>query len=208
LPWHKPRKQFVRHGQWLEQLNRLLEESFPESNILKYLGLPGEDLLDLRYFHHQICVPHKLSLKFLGFNTEANPEAQSTELNISLDEISKLTNIDPSSTIIGDDFTQLAKADSIAWNRSKKMGPFDIINIDLCDGIAKDPVDPFKQTHYDTLVQLMTLQSRRSNPWLLFLTTRTGGSHIDPGIFDALKKLYGENLKKCPPFANNYATLF
>lgn len=208
LPWHRPRKQFVRHKQWLEQINRMLEGMIPENNVLKYLGLPGEDLLDLRYFHHKVCVPKNLALKYLGFNHGAKSTSQSAELNISIDEISKLSLIDPSSIILGDDFSQLAKINSIAWDRSTKMGPFDIINIDLCDGFAKEPTNPFKKTHYDTVVQLMTLQARRTNPWLLFLTTRTGKDHIDGGIFEQLKKLYGDNLINCPPFEQHSKTVF
>ena len=55
LPWHKPRKQYVRGEQWCKEILKMVDEVLPENNILKYLGLPGDDLLDLRYFHEQIC---------------------------------------------------------------------------------------------------------------------------------------------------------
>jgi hypothetical protein len=209
LPWHKPRKQFVRQKQWCEQVIKMIDEVMPENNVLKYFGLPGDDLLDLRYFHQHICEPRNLRLKFLGFNHGANTTStQSSELNISLDEVSKLPFIDPTSGIIGDDVCQIANNTSIAWDRSVKMGPYDIINIDLCDGFGKHPHDQFKQTHYNSLMQLMTLQARRLNPWLLLLTTRTGSQHIDGGIFEILKNLYEENLNKCSSFQQSSSTKF
>lgn len=209
LPWHKPRKQFVRDAQWKEQIIKMFNHAMPENNVLKYLGLPGDDLLDLRYFHETICEPNNLQLKFLGFNYGANPGSQnSAELNISRDEVGKLPFIDPASDIIGDDICRLANIDSIAWSRSVKMGPFDVINIDLCDGFGKHPHDEFQETHYNTLSHLMTLQARRVNPWLLLLTTRTGKNHVNDEIFVRLKKLYGDNLQNCPQFLQSSTNRF
>lgn len=201
LPWHRPRKQFVRHAQWVEQINRMVDEVMPENNILKYLGLPGDDLLDLRYFHENICEPKNLQLKFLGFNKGVSPDSgERSELNISLDEVSKLSRVDPTSDVIGFDICQVANTDSMAWSKSVQMGPYDVINIDLCDGFGKHPPDQFRETHYNTLNQLMTLQARRVNPWLLLLTTRTGPEHIDGEVFLKLKQMYNGNLEKCAGF--------
>lgn len=208
LPWHKPRKQFVRQAQWCEQINRMIDEIMPDNNVLKYLGLPGDDLLDLRDFHRTICEPKNLHLRFLGFNHGAGSSTSGAELNISLDEVNKLRMVDPSSDIIGDNICQIANVDSVAWSRSVKMGPYDVINIDLCDGFGKHPHDEFQETHYNTLMQLMTLQARRANPWLLLLTTRTGEQHINKGIFELLKDLYGKNLIDCPAFLEVSNTKF
>jgi len=201
LPWHKPRKQFVRNFQWTQQILKLIEEVGLESDVLKYLGLPGDDLLDLRYFHHLICVQKNLKLRFLGFNRAANPNDDSgTDLNISLDEINKLQFVDPASDIIGDDICQIANRDSVAYSRSVKMGPYDVINIDLCDGFGIHPIGNFGGNHFDALSQLMALQARRPTPWLLLLTTRTGAQHIDPGVLEQLKSIYLANLEKCEIF--------
>ena len=54
LPWHRPRKQYVREMQWCREIIEMVDEVLPENNVLKYLGLPGDDLLDLRYFHEKI----------------------------------------------------------------------------------------------------------------------------------------------------------
>ena len=53
-PWHKPRKQFVRREQLATLLLRLYEMREPGDPLL-YLGLPGTDLIDLRYLHEQLC---------------------------------------------------------------------------------------------------------------------------------------------------------
>lgn len=201
LPWHKPRKQFVRQAQWIAEINDMVEERMPDNNILKYLGLPGDDLLDIRFIHEKICEPHNLHLKFLGFNTNrAQSSSEKSELNISLDEVSKLKNVDHKSDVIGDDICKIADVNSIAFEAARKMGPYDVINIDLCNGFGKHPPDKFLETHYNTVYRLMTLQARRDNPWLLLLTTRTGPEHIDPTVFTTLKSLYNDNLNSCPGF--------
>ncbi len=208
-PWHKPRKQFVRSRQWCAQISRMISDVFPENNTLKYLGLPGDDLLDLRYIHQQICKPNNLKLKFLGFNYNANPaSSKGAELNISLDEISKLELIDPSSDVIGDNICQIANQNSVAWDRTKKMGPFDIINFDLCDGFGNQAHDGFKDNHYNTVYQLMSLQARRTNPWLLLLTTRTGQQHTNTGVLNRLRDLYNKNLVDCPEFLRESSNKF
>jgi len=203
LPWHRPRKQFVREKQWAEQLLKLVTDSPPETGVIKYLGLPGDDLLDLRHFHDKICAPNGLKLKFLGFNKGMKPgEEHKTELEISLDEVNRLPYVDNTSKLVDYDFTNIALPRSSAWNDSRKMGPFDIINIDLCDGFAKQPLSGFKQTHYNTLSTLMTLQSRRIQPWLLMLTTRTDSEGVDSNVFQRLKSLYDKNLEECTIFGH------
>ena len=201
LPWHRPRKQFVREKQWTEQLLKLVTDSPPETGVIKYLGLPGDDLLDLRHFHDKICVPRGLKLKFLGFNKGMKPgQEHKTELEISLDEVNRLPCVDNTSKLVDYDLTKIASIRSSAWQDSQKMGPFDIINIDLCDGFAKQPSNDFKETHYNTLSALMTLQSKRTQPWLLMLTTRTDSDGVDLGIFQKLKSLYDKNLEECNEF--------
>jgi hypothetical protein len=41
LPWHRPRKQFVRQRQWSAEIERLLDDCPITDGKLKYLGLPG-----------------------------------------------------------------------------------------------------------------------------------------------------------------------
>ena len=82
--WHKPRKQWIRKYQWLHEIGILLKGiKFRDDRPLKYLSLPGDDLLDVRVLH-ELCVRQKLSLRYLGFSTK-DPNKQGTQLNISID---------------------------------------------------------------------------------------------------------------------------
>lgn len=201
LPWHRPRKQFVRHHQWCKQIEELLPEILANGETLKYLGLPGVDLLDLRYFHDYLCQPRQIRLKFLGFNSGANPlSKEQTELNISLDEVRKLAFIDPVSNVIGDNFCLIANESSMAWNKTKQFGPFDVINLDLCDGFGLHEPGTLENTHYNAVSRLLTLQARNKNPWLLLITTRTGPEHIHPDVLEKFIQKFIDNLRDCSLF--------
>ena len=68
-PWHRPRKQFVRREQWSALLRRLYDEREP-GDAVRYLGLPGTDLIDLRYLYEEVCRANERPLRFLGFNSD------------------------------------------------------------------------------------------------------------------------------------------
>lgn len=207
LPWHRPRKHFVRHEQWQQQIEILVNAGQLEQQTLRYLGLPGTDLLDLRHFHKTLCEPKELMLRFLGFNTAADPkDVGQTELNISLDEVRKLPRIDPRSNVIADDFCLLADDSSLAWGHARDLGPFDVINLDLCDGFAKHQPGCLDNNHYNAVNKLMTLQSGKKQPWLLFLTTRTGQQDINAAVLNTLIEKYRRNLIDCISFQKKSAT--
>jgi len=201
LPWHRPRKQFVRCGQWEEQIKKLLEDMKPINGTLRYFGLPGDDLLDIRYFHDAICEPQNLKLRYLGFNTSLRAEEdQQADTNVSIDEVNKLTCIDPESEVIPDDFCRIASKDSIAWKKMFEHGPYDVVNLDLCDGFGAHAPDPVEETYYNALSNLLVLQSKTKVPWLLFITTRTGNKHIHSDVLGKLVKRYQDNLECCNDF--------
>lgn len=200
-PWHKPRKQYVRDIQWRAQIEALLEEGRSEGNTLRYLGLPGDDLLDLRYFHSEICAPRNIGLRFLGFNTSANPESEGqTDLNVSFDEVRKLPAVDPSSDIIWDDFKLIGDDNSTAWHKAKNLGPYDVINLDLCDGFGKHEPGRLDETYYAAINKLLSLQSHRMDSWLLFLTTRSEKRHVHSDLLARLIAKYLQNLSTCEAF--------
>lgn len=201
LAWHLPRKQFVRHHQWCKQIEKLLPEIQADGGKLKYLGLPGVDLLDLRYFHDYVCQPRKIQLKFLGFNSSANPgdDAQ-TELNISLHEVRKLAFVDPISEVIGHNFCLIANEGSTAWNKTRQFGPYDVINLDLCDGFGAHEPGVLEDTHYNAVNRLLSLQAKNKNPWLLLITTRTGQEHVHPEVLEKFIQKFIDNLRDCQPF--------
>jgi len=199
MPWHKPRKQYVRCKQWSALLQRLYRGRRPEEP-LRYLGLPGTDLIDLRYLYEEICRPGGRPLRFLGFNKKAQPgSAAHIELNISLDEVLRLPNVDPQSTVMLDDIRRLGDKASVAWSRAKSLGPYDVINIDLCDGLASDPPKSTRPL-YDALALLLALQTRNPTPWLLLVTTRIGRGMFDPEAEERIIDLFRRNIGDCEGF--------
>lgn len=201
LAWHRPRKQYVRENQWLFHINRLISSLKRESDEpLKYLGLPGVDLLDLRHIHNNLCEIKQIHLLFLGFNT-CNPHTDAgSELNISLTEVRELPFVMRESDVIGADFRQIGEVTSKAHNYAKKKGPFDIVNLDLCDCFASESPENKEVTHYDAMKGLITLQGRRKEPWLLFLTTRGGSGDVHPNVLSKFAEKYKASLVECENF--------
>lgn len=201
LAWHKPRKQYVRHYQWSYEIKRLIQRNPPAEGLLKYLGLPGLDLLDLRHFHAAICEEQKVMLRFLGFNTSAKPQnSAQTELNISMDEVKHLLHVDSRSEVIGDNFSMLSNQNSLAFQKASEFGPYDVVNLDLCDGFGSHEPGALENTYYDAVNSLLALQSRSPNPWLLFLTTRTDKANINSTLLARLIEKYCSNLESSDAF--------
>ena len=198
-PWHKPRKQFVRSQQWSNLLQRLYQGRQP-TQPLRYLGLPGTDLIDLRYLYEEICRPEGRPLRFLGFNTEAQPNSPAfQELLVSLDEVLDLPNVDKRSQVIHDDFRRIGNKASVAWSHVSSLGPYDVVNIDLCDGLASDPPHSDGPI-YPALAQLMALQTRMHTPWLLLVTTRIGRGKFHADAEGLLMGLFRKNVRECEGF--------
>ena len=201
LPWHLPRKQFVRHFQWCEQIGSMLDDAPLTDGTLKYFGLPGVDLLDIRYFHKMICDARNIKLRFLGFNSSARPFSNAhTMLNLSIDEVNRMSHVDPMSLVLGDDFALVAQENSIACLKARELGPYDVINLDLCDGFGSQAPGELNNSYYDAVNSLFALQARSKSPWLLLLTTRADKQNINHELLQALLAKYIENLANCQPF--------
>lgn len=210
LPWHRPRKQYVRQYQWKKEIINLLgKNSRKEKNFLNYLGLPGDDLLDIRYFHSTICTPYQLHLQFLGFNSSANPKnPKQADLNISLDEVKRLDRVRSQSDIVGDNFDQLANPNSIAFRRASELAPYDVINLDFCDGFGAKEAGKVKENYYNAITQLLSLQARNDSPWLLFLTTRVDKANIHETVLQKIIDRYCSNLRECAEFKDESCQRF
>jgi hypothetical protein len=201
LPWHRPRKQFVRHEQWRYQIEQLLNETHTAGQSLTYFGLPGVDMLDLRYFGTAVCEPRDLKLRFLGFNKAANPQdAEQIEFNVSFDEIRRTSSFDAQSDIVPDDLRQLVNEDSLAWQKTYELSPYDVINLDLCGGFGEEETGSIDQTYYNAVNKLLSIQTRKKSAWLLLITTRVDKRRIHDGTLARFAALYGGNLENCAPF--------
>ncbi|MCZ7842231.1 MULTISPECIES: PP_RS20740 family protein [Stenotrophomonas maltophilia group] len=210
LPWHRPRKQFVRDRQWVGEVDRLLDDSpLRDGKPLTYLGLPGNDLLDLRHFHRKICSVRRCGLYFLGFNSAARSNKDDEfEMNLSLAEVKSLEMIDERSDVILDEFSLLSRTQSVAYRRARDVGPFDVINLDLCDGFGVHLPGRENGSYYDSLSSLLALQARYDRPWLLFLTTRVDKDSVNERTLEKLIEKYLNNLNDSEQFASKSSELF
>lgn len=209
LPWHRPRKQFVRYAQWKKEILALLPPEPGEGQVLKYLGLPGVDLLDLRYIHDSVCLERNISMRFLGFVSEIRSnESAHVELNLSLAEVMDLPHVDVRSSISQDRFELLGNQSSVAFKHARTLGPYDVVNIDLCDGFGARAPSKVGENYYLAVTSILGMQARTHQPWLLFLTTRADRECIDDEVLTKLIGKYVENLQSSAEFARESSDKF
>ena len=178
-PWHKPRKQWIRRYQWVKEIGDLCGLlKFNDGRPLHYLSLPGEDLLDIRVIL-ECCAKRGLQLKYLGINDDYASDVPNTWLHISCNEVNSHSAIHDDSYVMRDRFEEIADRNSKAFDYIKKYGPFDIVNLDLCESIS--PLKQRKKNYYAALESLAGHQIRTrpsDEPWLLFITSRVGGPWV------------------------------
>ena len=198
-PWHKPRKHWLRRHQWGVEADRLVRELglASEQRSLSYLSLPGPDMLDVRALG-EICKIHGLSLKYLGFMGDTSLAAQ-TELNISNNEVQSgaFFAADKRSIVRTDPLQRVAIEETVAYSDVRKFAPFDIVNIDLCNGVAGYPPHDQQRGCYDALKRIIDLQRMKrppEQPWVLFITTRADKGCVDR---DAAVQLFQALIDNC-----------
>ena len=151
-------------------------------------------MLDIRLLA-ATCKRNNLILKCLGYDCSAKERTNQTEVNISRNEISY--NISEDSVIIPDNFSVLKDKEAHAFQYLNKHGPFDIINLDLCESISDlDDAD-----NHDALKNLCEFQiNKRREPWLIFLTTRAEYSKINNKHFSSYISCIKKNAKNSKNF--------
>jgi len=199
-PWHKPRKHYIRVKQWCALVQRLIKKlGLKKGETLRYLGMPGEDFLDIRVLHGT-CANANVSMRYLGFDSTADFGGE-YELNLSRHEVYNLQFIDPMSVVVKDRVEHVALEKSAARVQLEKHGPFDVINLDLCDSIA-NPSDKKLNLYFEALATMCDLQvTNRAKPWMLFLTTRASRDQIDQGTKNRLLDCILSNIKSNADFA-------
>jgi hypothetical protein len=187
-PWHKPRKQFIREKQWLEQLLRLLGEArYKTVNTINYFGLPGGDLLDVNHLRKGMLNSSRAKSKKLGIhgfiNSQPDYESALSTLTKLLDE----ENISPSSSIEKIHFEDLHKENSYAWNRIKEFGHYHFINLDFCNNV-------FQKETLGAIFYLLVYQLRvvAGLPWLLCVTTRLNKDSASTDVVESFQALLSE----------------
>lgn len=195
-PWHKPRKQWVRRYQWFRLTVDLLADThFPaDARVFRYLSMPGEDLLDVRILQ-EACADANIEMRFTGLNAVKIGSPDDLQLNISESAIRDLPTIHAGSRVLREKFQSIAEPESLAYTEIRNSGPFNAINIDLCDHIAFREQHAGAQTIIDALAQILQIQLEHAmHPWLLFVTTRIAPGQVDGANLRALIQAVRDNI--------------
>ncbi len=200
-PWHKPRKQWVRYHQWLSGMNLLFDKYLDKDNTeLRYLSLPGDDLLDIRMLGEG-CQRKGRKLYYLGFNSARSFSGVNTELNISESELARTGYVVEGSKVLPDSIEALSSEKSAAYILTRNAGPFHVINLDLCQSVAIREANYAGDTYFKALKNLVDLQLNfMKDSWLLFLTTRCNKDSIATSAMHSLIEKLRANLTASEEF--------
>jgi hypothetical protein len=205
FPWHRPRKHYLRVHQWCAEVRALITKiGYQDGDVVRYLGFPGEDFLDIRVLKG-VCERAKVRIRYLGFDSTASYAGREFDFNLSKHEVFQLGCVHEHSRVLKTRLEQIANESSIAYRRTAKFRDFDIINIDLCDSMTS-PTGGDYPPYFDAIKKLCDLQvAGRTQPWLLFLTTRAVRDQLDPPTKRKLFECVRANIGEHPDFASELA---
>jgi hypothetical protein len=173
-PWHRVRKQFIRERQWNHEILFLAQRHLrrePE-RPLHCLVLPSDELLDVR------CLWEALQrdgcgLRFLGFNNTISTDERRRKMDVAENAITQLAKVCQDSHVVGDYFQDIARHNTQAYRLFRQYGPYDVVNLDLCDSLVPRGKPGEMESNYSALHRLLCYQlERQRTPWLLFATTQ------------------------------------
>lgn len=200
-PWHRVRKQFIRDKQWNHEIQHLVQrlrrelqkeehewgtgtapaqaeadEAVPENvrieRPLRCLMLPGDELLDIRSLWQKL-EREGCYLRFLGFNNAISSDEQKRQMAVTESAVTQLAKVCRNSHIAGDRFQDIGRNNSQAYRLFRQYGPYDVVNLDLCDSLVPRGVANEMEDNYMALHQLLLHQIRfQKTRWLLFATTQ------------------------------------
>ncbi len=201
-PWHLPRKQWVRRHQWAECARRLLTKLAVDRPV-RYLGLPGTELLDLEVLAG-VCADAGKTLRFLGFNTGSQNPGQRTTQQLAEDALKSMSAVDSRSFIATDDILALASRMSMATRRLSDFESFDVINFDLCDVFTTRQGKPV----HEAVKNILEFQvNRRTQPWLLFVTVVVDRAVITEADIQKYERLFAGNIEGSKKFGEGLCEL-
>jgi hypothetical protein len=198
-PWHRTHKQYIREHQWNSAITRLIKqlrskpeqtpatldgpdvttevdlvegEPAPVGRRIRCFTLPGEDLLDLQCAWHAITTEN-CSMQFLGFNSDLQNHRSEANSGVSEAALNMRDRVYKESTVKGYQFQDIASENSKAWAEFRKYGPYDWVNLDLCDTLVPSTNGDLTRRTYSALTQMLKYQvANRTQPWLMFITTQ------------------------------------
>jgi hypothetical protein len=208
LPWHKPRKHYIRIHQWCTEVKNLIKlNGYRKGDVIRYMGFPGEDFLDVRTLHG-ICMPNRIQVKYLGFDSTSTFAGAEFQFNLASHEIFELGFINEHSLVLKTKFESLANEKSQAYRHVVEYRDFDIINIDLCNSLGAPAADTCPP-YFEAIKMLCDLQiAGRARPWLLFLATRAIREQLDHATKSKLFDCVLRNIQESPQFAERLQQTF
>lgn len=198
MPWHKPRKQFIRKKQWAKAARDLL--SSMNNDQVNYMTLPGKDLLDIEVMA-ETCRENGKKLNFLGFN-QSSDDSELLAQDIQLfDTNGKGLPFTDRSKVLSRKVEEINGNKTIAKQTFLDMGPFHIINLDACNSLANREWGETETRLIDALKEILDLQMTHcGHDWLLFLTTKFSPSNIHDSVFEKLMEAIKCNANQCATF--------
>lgn len=200
LPWHKPRKQWIRTKQWASPIATLVDKLKLKElhEPLRYLSLPGPDLLDVRSIR-PVCADRDVQLQFVGLNGGDDDVNVARTLALE-NQVRAMPGIHPGSEVVKDRFEQLGVAKSLAHSRIiTAQRSFDVVNVDLCGSFAEQIPEADYASVPSALFSLIRHQVRhRSRDWLLFVTTRSDSQAVKPETMARFVKAINDEIKAVP----------
>jgi hypothetical protein len=209
LPWHKPRKQWIRTEQWAATIGSLADklELKKLQEPLRYLSLPGPDLLDIRTIR-PLCAEREIELQFVGLN--GGDDDKNVALSRALEsQVRDLPGIHPASEVVKDKFEHLGVEKSVAHAKViTSQRSFDVINVDLCGSFAESLPDSNHATIPNALYSLIQHQAKsRSRDWLLFITTRSDARAVKREVMEKFVDWLNGELVGKPEMKKNFIEL-
>jgi len=218
-PWHKVRKEFIRKEQWnkfiiryaVRYLKQELQETtgndewsadddvkIPNSIVigrpLTCLVIRGDDLLDIRSLHRD-TEGIQCYIRYLGFNNRQGSEQSGTRVHIAHNDVTSSSRVSNDSIVLPDLFQMVAKRSSQAYRYVKQLGPFHVVNLDLCDSLFPNKETDI-QACYKGLHAIAAYQMKEmATPWLLFITTEVAPKEVNLDQFDKLCQPTKTNLQ-------------
>ncbi len=225
-PWHKVRKEFVRKEQWnkfvIRYVRRYLKSELQTEGMsewsaddeasgipdtikvahpLKCLVIPGDDLLDIRSLWRD-TESIRCYIRYLGFNEGQGSDQVGTRVHIAHNDVTSHKRVSTDSLVLHDRFQTVAKLNSQAYRYLKEIGPFHVVNLDLCDSLFPTTSCDL-ESYYEALHSISAFQMKgMATPWLLFITTEVAPNEVDASKLDMLCKPTKDNIQTHSDFAD------
>ncbi|WP_147361895.1 PP_RS20740 family protein [Clavibacter phaseoli] len=204
-PWHRPRKQYVRHNQWYKQVDYLVRDLKLDNGELHYLTLPGSDFIDVRHLLGTVCKKRNMTMRYLGFDTAALPSAEEQPAFDSAQySVKRLSSVNPMSTVFGDDVRRVGDKASEAWVGMRDAGPYHVVNLDLCAAFAGPHSDTSIPTYFSAMQNILEYQGAAQQGFVLLLTTRIDDDSVSDDSSDRLHKGVERLFESCQTFTSAF----